>query len=133
MKTYIYNDLHGRMDTFRDNQELFLSERQSHSQAMTKLMALSVAKQQIDECYYFHSIKREELSDSFYEGFNAGKEYMALAIEDLLEELDVDVARMTLHAGLKPTLTIEDHVDIEDDPDGEQILDEENVVTFSTE
>jgi hypothetical protein len=122
MKHYTYDEHYGRLESYRGSSDkLFLTERLTHSDAMDTHLSLTIAKQQLDECYHFHSLKGQELTDDFLMGFNAGKEYMAMGLETLLEDLSMS-SNVTLHSGPFPVLTL-DHLE-------RDLSSDENVVEF---
>ena len=120
MKTYEYDEHYGQLNTYRDNDKLFLSERLPHTEETKNQISKSIAKQQIDACYQFHNLKGADLPDSFLDGFSAGKEYLAIGLESLLEDLSIDCTSVTLTAGPTPVLTLDQ-------------LDDDNVVVFPPE
>jgi hypothetical protein len=120
MRKYMHNTHHGRLETYRGAEKLVLSERLLHSDAMADQLSLSIAKQQLEECYYFHSLRGKELSDDFLAGFNAGKEYIAIALESLLEDLAPECTSVTLDSGVFPVLTL-DHLENDLSSDGNVI------------
>ena len=120
MKTYEYDEHYGTLNTYRDNEKLFLSERLPHTEETKNQISKSIAKQQISACRHFHNLKGADLPDSFLDGFSAGKEYMAIGLESLLEDLSIDCTSVTLTAGATPVLTLDQ-------------LDDDNVVVFPPE
>ena len=108
-KEYEYNKFYGCLNTYRDSDELVLQEKVRQSAKINMLIANQIAEDQIKQADMFSELHNKELSQSFCEGFNLGKEYVIQALEPLLLEfLDEEGIRLTLHGGAVPVLSFSD-------------------------
>lgn len=122
-KEYKFNEFTGTLCSYRDNDSLLINERIQQTSEINRLLALQVARDQINQCEIFEELHNQDLSDDFLSGYTIGKEYIAAAVQRLLiDMIDEDQIILTLHGGSEPQITLFDDDKIEDNKQPNLVL-----------
>ena len=108
-KDYNFNEFYGRLNTYRNSDQLFLTERVLQSPEVNRLISAQLAKEQINQCEALEELHDADLPEAFLDGFTVGKEYMMMAMEELIADLtDGECRHVTLFSGNSPFVVLGD-------------------------
>ena len=115
-KDYNFNEFYGRLNTYRNSDQLFLTERVLQSPEVNRLISAQLAKEQINQCEALEELHDSDLPEAFLDGFTVGKEYMMMAMEELIADLtDGECRHATLYSGKSPYVLLGDEPDMDVD------------------
>ena len=112
-KDYNFNEFYGRLNTYRNSDKLFLTERVLQGPEVNRLISAQLAKEQINQCEALGELHEADLPEAFLDGFTVGKEYMMMAMEELIADLtDGEFRHVTLYSGKSPFVVLGDEPDL---------------------
>ena len=115
-KDYTFNEFSGRLNTYRNSDQLFLTERVIQGPEVNRLISAQLAKEQINQCEALEELHDADLPEAFLDGFTVGKEYMMMAMEELIADLtDYECRHVTLYSGKSPFVVLGDEPDMDVD------------------